>query len=157
MTAHIRVPVQARRRRTSGFIAPAQKVFELWMAVPAVVAMRTARMVAAGPVPNAADQVEFARMGSEKAHAFGASFAAMAAQGQRAHADWYATFVKAWWSMCMKPWWLGPAHVLPGKRQQRAWSRQYLADTAAMLDHGLAPLHKAATENARRLSRIAHR
>lgn len=141
--------------RAGGFAAPALKVFELSVAAPAVIAMRTSRMWAAGASPGVADRREFKRMSAEKCQAFGESLMAMAVQGQRAQVDWNLAVARAWWSMCMRSWWSGAAFPTSARHPSHAASRQLLSGMATMLDRGLAPLHKTATANARRLSRIA--
>ena len=55
------------------------KVGEMSLASAQVVAHRTARMAAAGPLPGARDRKEFTRMGTEKIDAASASAKAMAA------------------------------------------------------------------------------
>lgn len=86
------------------------------MAVPQVIAHRTARMLAAGANPSARDRLEFQRMGIEKAFAFWESMHAM------------------WWSAWLAPW-----------------------SAAKMMEKGIAPVHRRATANARRLRKIRKR
>ena len=111
-------------RRSRSF--PAQAA-QLAVAVPQVVAHRMTRMALAGPFPNARDRREFQTMTQEKVHAFWAS--------------WFA---------------MGWAVV---KMQQQAWvamlqgARVPLIDLGQVLGHGMGPIHKAATANARRLAR----
>jgi hypothetical protein len=62
-----------RRRRKS----TAVKAVELSIAVPQVIAHRTARMLAAGASPSARDQLEFQRMSTEKVFALWESMTAM--------------------------------------------------------------------------------
>ena len=47
----------------------AWKIGEMSMASAQVIAHRTTRMAAAGPIPNASDRQEFRRMGQEKIEA----------------------------------------------------------------------------------------
>ena len=104
---------------------------ELALAVPQVVAHRLTRMALAGPVPNARDQREFFTMGQEKVHAF-----------------WQSWFAMGWAMM---------------ESLQKAWlaslqgARVPLLDTQAILSRGLAPVHRAATANAKRLARTSLR
>jgi hypothetical protein len=95
--------------------------------VPQVVAHRLTRMALAGPVLNARDRREFHGMGQEKVHAFWQSWFAM---------GWAmaAASQKAWLAMLMG-------------------ARVPLLDTQAILSRGLAPVHRKATANARRLAR----
>jgi hypothetical protein len=100
-----------------------------------VVAHRVGRMAAAGHTPSARDSKEFALMGTEKVAAFYESWAAMgwaALQAQQ----------RLWLGMMLAPW--------GGGRP----SNQALAGHALhILGQGLAPVHRRATANARRLSR----
>lgn len=97
------------------------------MAVPQVMAHRLTRMALAGPRPNARDRREFHGMGQEKLLAF-----------------WQSWFGMGW------------AVV---RAMQQAWiaalqgARMPLIDAQVILSHGLAPVHRKATANARRLAR----
>lgn len=104
---------------------------ELAIAVPQVMTHRLMRLALAGPLPNARDRREFHRMAQEKVHAFWQSWFAM---------GWAAleAMQQAWMA------WLGGA-------------RMPLVDAAAILGHGLAPVHRRATANARRLARTGLR
>jgi hypothetical protein len=105
------------------------------MVVPQVVAMRTARMLAAGVNPSASDRREFQRMGNEKVLAFWESMNAMGLQMAKAQQE-YALFAMRNWTA---PW------ITP-------WS--IAASASRVLEQGVAPLHKRASANARRLRRI---
>ena len=104
---------------------------ELALAVPQVMAHRLTRLALAGPVPNARDRREFHTMSHEKVQAF-----------------WQSWFAMGW------------AMV---EASQLAWvamlqgARVPLLDTQAILAKGLAPVHRAATANARRLARTTLR
>ena len=105
----------------------ARQAAELAFAVPQVMAHRLARLALAGPLPNARDRREFYAMGQEKVHAFWQSWFAMG------------------WAMAeaiQKAWVAG----LQGARVP--W-----IDAQAVLERGLAPVHRKATANARRLAR----
>ena len=122
---------------------------ELSMAAPAVIAMRTARMMASGAAPSAADRREMSRMVSEKTSAFTRSWFAMAARQQRAQVEWWSAFARACWS---------PSNALrPGfafdAAKARSLSKRMQASQASVLAHGLAPIHRTATANLRRLSK----
>ena len=114
-------------RRSRSAAPLARQAGELALAVPQVVAHRLTRMALAGPVPNARDRREFHGMMQEKVHAF-----------------WQSWFAMGW------------AMV---QASQQAWiaalqgARVPLLDTQAVLAHGLAPVHRKATANARRLAR----
>ena len=105
----------------------ARQSAELAVAVPQVVAHRMTRMALAGPRPSARDRREFAGMWQEKVHAFWQSWFAMG-----------TALAQAW---------------------QQAWiaglqgAKVPVLDTQALLAHGLAPVHRKATANARRLAK----
>ena len=98
------------------------------MLAPQVIAMRTARMMAAGASPSARDRREFHRMGTEKVFAAWEAMNAMSL---------YA--MQQWWTAA----WLTP------------WS--LASTTTRMFDKGLAPVHRRASANARRLRRLKSR
>jgi hypothetical protein len=105
----------------------ARQATELAVAVPQVMAHRLTRMALSGPVPSARDRREFHGMAQEKVHAF-----------------WQSWFAMGWGMV---------------QATQQAWmavlqgARVPLLDTQAILSHGLGPVHKRATANARRLAR----
>lgn len=113
------------RRRSSSRLA--RQATELAVAVPQVVAHRLARMALSGPMPNARDRREFHGMGQEKVHAF-----------------WQSWFAMGW------------AMV---EATQKAWmaalqgARVPWIDTHAIVSRGLAPVHRKARANAKRLAR----
>jgi hypothetical protein len=113
------------KRRSSTRLA--RQASELAVAVPQVVAHRLTRLALAGPQPNARDRREFHVMGQEKVHAF-----------------WQSWFAMGWALL---------------EASQLAWvallqgARVPMLDTHRILSHGLAPVHKRATANARRLAR----
>lgn len=130
----------SRRKRPSPSLA--WKAAELAVAVPQVVAHRVTRMALAGPKPSARDRKEFERMVAEKNAAFAASWAAMALQAALAQqslaTSWMASFLAA--GRGRKP---SPA----------AAARQWNAAALGVLGKGLAPVHRKAVANARRLAR----
>ena len=114
-------------RRRSPAPPLARQAGELAFAVPQVVAHRLARLALAGPLPNARDRREFHGMVQEKVHAF-----------------WQSWFAMGWAMVeAMQQSWIA------GLRGARV----PLVDTQAVLARGLAPLHRKATANARRLAR----
>ena len=132
---------------------PLSRSIELSMAAPAVIAMRTARMIIAGTNPSPSDRKEMSRMVSEKKQAFTQAWMAMAARQQRAQVEWWMAFARAWWA----PWLAGrPAVSLDGA-SFRALSRRWQSSQQAVLDSGMLPLHATATANLRRLSRARAR
>jgi hypothetical protein len=126
---------QARKRRAA---APAmgQQMMELACAVPQVVAHRVTRMALAGPTPSPRDRREFQRMGNEKVLAFQQSWVAMLTQAALGQQRLALAMMQAW----MWPWGGGgPA--------ASAW----LQEGQAVLHKGLAPVHRRAVANAKRL------
>lgn len=126
---------------------------ELALAAPAVIAMRTARTMAAGATPRPADRREMSRMVSEKGRAFTESWFAMAARQQRAQVEWWLAFAQAWWA----PWIAGRPGFRFDGRTSRALSRRFHRSQEAVLARGIVPLHRTATANLRRLSRTRSR
>lgn len=124
---------------------------ELALAAPAVIAMRTARMAAAGAAPSPADRREMKLMVSEKQRAFTQSWVAMAARQQRAQLEWWTAFARTWSS----PW----MAARPGlsAASARALSKRMQRSQAAVFASGLGPVHKTATANLRRLSKARTR
>lgn len=116
----------ARRRRSP----LAAQAAELAIAVPQVVAHRMTRMALAGAQPSARDKREFQRMGQEKVLAFWQSWFAM---GWAVTSSWQ----RAWLA------WLQGARVP---------MLATLPALAAVASRGLAPIHRRATANARRLA-----
>jgi hypothetical protein len=114
-----------QRRRSAAPLA--RQAGELAIAVPQVVAHRLTRMALAGANPSARDRREFSGMAQEKVHAF-----------------WQSWFAMGWavLTATQKAWLAG----LQGARVP-------LLDAQAVLAHGMAPVHRKATANARRLAR----
>jgi hypothetical protein len=136
-------------RRTSTLA----RSLELTLAAPAVIALRTARMAAAGAAPDAADQREMSRMVSEKGRAFTESWIAMSARQQRAQVEWWMAFARAWWT----PWTVARPGFGFDAKTARALAKRMQRSQAAVLAHGLTPLHRTATANLRRLSKARTR
>lgn len=120
-------------------IARARKAAELGLAVPRVMGHRLARMAVAGPVLSERDQREFQLMGTEKVVAFTEAWIAASS------AMWQANLVigSAIIGMMTMPW----TGVSPGKLG-RQWQSAWLG----AIDKGMAPIHRTATANARRLA-----
>lgn len=110
---------------------------EMLLASGQVIAMRVTRMAAAGANPSARDRKEFLRMGSEKVQAGAQSAWAVGAQ-------WQAIG----WELWSRAWrqWLA---LFGGTALRGAPQLQHLPRLAQA---ALAPVHRAATANARRLS-----
>lgn len=116
------------RRKTT-----ASKVAELSFAVPQVVAHRLTRMAIAGPVLNARDRKEFTGMVAEKQVAFS----------------------KAWMNVMTETARLQQQFFL-GCLTGKTWSQQ-LGQASKAINRaqstGLAPIHRKAVANAKRLAR----
>lgn len=129
-------------RRTRAKTSLALQAAELALAVPQVVSHRLARMALSGPRLSERDRKEFALMVAEKNAAFGEAWQAMATHGARANQALAASFFKSF---------LGVAR---GKRPSPARSVAQLHHaTLGVLGKGLAPVHRKAVANAKRLGR----
>jgi hypothetical protein len=114
----------------------AQQTLGLSMAVPQVVAHRVGRMAAAGPRPNSRDRKEFHRMGAEKMTAFYESWAAMGMAAVQAQQSMWRTAMFTPWNKSAVP------------------SANTLTQHALrVLSQGMAPVHRRAVGNAKRLNR----
>jgi hypothetical protein len=152
-----------KRTRRAGAIA---KAAELAMAAPQVVAVRSARMLAAAANPGTADRVELSRMCTEKVRAFWESVFAMNAQIVRSQQEYARAAALQWWRLWTTSLWL-PAYrsgtqaiaSLPRSAALTAGPtrRQRQRAIAKVVEAGLTPIHKRATANARRLGRVKKR
>jgi hypothetical protein len=116
---------------------------ELATAVPQVMAHRLARMAIAGPKLSERDRKEFARMFAEKNSAFSESWNAMAQQALRSNQALAASLAHSFWTP-------------PSLRKKAAGSAlalQWHNAALGVFGKGLAPVHRKATANARRLAR----
>jgi hypothetical protein len=130
----------ARRRSLHTLQAQAA---ELAWAVPQVVAHRLARIAGAGLKPTLRDRKEFARMVAEKHDAFGESWQAMAWQTLHAQQAFAAALARA-------------AMTVPSLRRKsaaRSLAEQLQRSALAVAGKGLAPVHRRAVANAKRLGR----
>jgi hypothetical protein len=120
----------------------AKQTLELGLAVPEVIAYRTARAALAGLSPSPRDRAEFHRMSSEKIAAFYESWNAMFLAMYRANMNVFTSL----------PAWSTPWTAWPGMASARA-------QRAAMdiFTSGMAPLHQRAVANAKRLRRVNRR
>jgi len=120
----------------------ATKAAELALAVPQVVAHRVTRMALSSPKPSLRDRKEFERMVAEKNTAFAESWKAMATQAALANQALAASFFHSFLSAAR------------GKRPSAAATAGQLHKAAlGVLGKGLAPVHRKAVANAKRLSR----
>jgi hypothetical protein len=124
-----------RRPRRSGNKL-AQQAFALSLAAPQVVAHRMGRMARSSG--SLADQAEFMQMGTEKVAAFYESWAAM----------WGAMW-RAQQALALQSVQSSLRAARPVWPTQQALSRHVLD----VLADGLAPVHRRAAANARRLGR----
>lgn len=132
-------------RRNHKAASVARQATDLAMAAPQVVAHRLTRMAVAGANPSARDRKEFNRMVSEKQAAFYQSWNAMGLQSMAAS----QALMQAWARMWFTPWsastWSGQAAASQASLWQNAmWG---------VVDKGLAPVHRTAVANAKRLAR----
>ncbi|MEG2045608.1 MAG: hypothetical protein RR855_05610 [Comamonas sp.] len=131
----------ASRRAT---VQAHQKVLDLSIATPQVVAHRLTRMALAGPVPNARDQKEFTGMVMEKQLAFAQSW----------WAAWNAA-LQGPWSMAWSTW---QTALSGGMLASSPWAMWKLAErssapAAQVVNAALTPIARKASSNARRLAR----
>jgi hypothetical protein len=129
-----------RRRRKSKSLAA--QAIELGVAVPQVVALRAARMAAAGVSPSARDRKEFYRMGAEKIAAVNEAWNAMAVQAFRANQKLALSFFQSLWF----PWTRTNFSAKPA-------SRRLSSVGLDVLGKGMVPIRRRAVANAKRLSR----
>ncbi len=151
----------AKRSRKAISIA---KMTELAIAAPQVVAIRTARMLAAGANPGLADRAEFSQMGTEKVHAFWESMYAIGAQIVRTNQEYARTAALQWWRLWTTPRWLTAyrplSQAMPSLPQLTGFvptPSQQQRTVSKLVEAGLTPVHKRATANARRLGRSKKR
>lgn len=119
------------------------KAAQLAVAAPQVVAHRVARMAMAGATPSKRDRKEFNRMVAEKQTAFAESWQEMATQTIRANQALATSLLLSAWS----PWsWSKPSAGSAAAQVQSA--------ALSILGKGIAPVHRKAVANAKRLARI---
>jgi hypothetical protein len=118
------------------------KTAELAMAVPQVMAHRFTRLAMAGTRLSVRDRKEFERMVAEKNTAFTEAWQAMAKQSVRAHR---ALAVSVWQSL-----WLPSLRRKPSAGTLAAEFHRAALD---IVGKGIAPVHRKALANARRLAR----
>ncbi len=131
----------ARRTRPSRSLST--KAAEIAFAVPQVVAHRLARMANAGPHLSARDRKEFARMVAEKNSAFGESWNAMARQTLQSNQALAAALARL---ALTSP-------TTGGQPAAHALAAQLHRAALAVFGKGLAPVHRRAVANAKRLAR----
>lgn len=112
------------------------KAAELAIAAPQVMAHRMTRMALAGPHLSRRDRREFQNMFLEKQVAFGQAWSAMALESMRANQALLTAIFRSFWQP-------SPARVAAQMRRA----------SLGVLSKGLAPVHRKAVANARRLAR----
>jgi hypothetical protein len=119
---------------------------DMAVAVPQVFAHRMTRLALAGAAPSPRDRKEFELMGAEKAAAFAESWRAMVTQAMRAQQELTLSMMRSAWAM--------PLRGLPS-----AGDVATQLNNAAMgvLSKGMAPVHRRAVANAKRLGRTPMR
>ncbi|MCB1753954.1 MAG: hypothetical protein KDJ38_00435 [Gammaproteobacteria bacterium] len=126
------------RKRPSRSVT--NQLAELSMAVPQVVMQRLSLMMLAGPNPSARDLREMNMMWTEKMIAFHESWSAMTFEALRANQQLSRCLFDSFWSCSPFNLLNAPAHT------------DYLQRTASnILGKGLAPVHRRAVANAKRL------
>jgi len=161
--------MKRRTRSTTGnpFLAwgeLAWRGLEMSLASGEVIAHRTARMAAAGPLPGARDRREFTLMGQEKMEAATESATAIGTHLMRMNLEFgskLARLMLANTAALMSVATSRNAGQLMARQAEfaRTVTRSMttaaaLSDsTARLVGHGMAPVHARATANARRLRR----
>ena len=131
-----------RPRPRSSSRSLAIQAAELAVAVPQVVAHRLTRMALSGPTLSPRDRKEFERMVAEKHSAFGEAWLAMSAQAAVANQKLAASFLRSF------------VAIAQGKKPSPARSAAAIHRAAlGVLGKGLAPVHRKAVANAKRLGR----
>lgn len=134
------------RRTLRTATALGRKTLETAVAAPQVVVSRLGRMATAGPVPSLRDQKEFVGMVTEKQLAFTQSWIAMVGETWRLQQQIWLSL----WAMGATPGWSAP-------RASLSVARQLQSAAVSIADKGIAPVHRKAVSNARRLSRRSGR
>jgi hypothetical protein len=118
------------------------KSMELALSVPQVVAHRVTRMTLAGPKLSDRDRKEFQMMVNEKHAAFAQAWSDMTTHAFRANQALMASTLRFFFSPFL---YMTPAAALAAVQVQNA--------AIGMLGKGLAPIHRKAVSNARRLAK----
>ena len=134
---HPKANMSSRRNSKSVTLKSAQ----LSVAVPQVVAHRITRMAIAGAPMSERDRKEFKRMVDEKKVAFTEAVVAMAAQTARANQALAMSMLRSFWSSLRR----GPSPV--------ALAAQLQGAALGVLAKGMAPVHRKAVANAKRLAK----
>jgi hypothetical protein len=122
-----------KSKRTPRNSSTAAKLTELGLAAPQVIAHRLTRMVLAGPTMSARDRKEFSGMVSEKQVAVAQAWTGMFAEGVRLQQQLTLSLFTG---------------ATPSQHAARAKSA-----ASRIASTGLAPFHRKAMANAKRLAR----
>jgi hypothetical protein len=136
------MPARNIRKSTSLAVKAAQ----LSVAVPQVVAHRVTRMALAGTTLSPRDRKEFDLMVREKQAAFTEAFAAMALQTVRANQAMATTMLRSLWSVPVR------GRSSPGALGTPLGTHMHAA-MLGVLAKGMAPIHRKAVANAKRLAK----
>jgi hypothetical protein len=129
-------------RRTRKSISLAVKSMELALAVPQVFAHRVTRMALAGPKLSNRDRKEFKIMVNEKHAAFAQAWSDMAMHAFRANQAFTASMLRFFFP------------PFSYKKPSAASTAARVHNAAiGVLGKGLAPIHRKAVSNARRLAK----
>ena len=131
--------LSGRRRKSLSLLA---KSAELATAAPQVIAHRVTRMAMAGPTLSARDRKEFHLMVAEKMAGFGEAWSAMVLQTIRANQTVAVWLFRAFWVPSLRR-----------RASTTAVAAQLQSAALDILAKGLAPLHRKAVANAKRLAR----
>lgn len=132
-----------RRSRGSAAMLLPMKTAELAIAAPQVIARRLTQMALAGTNPSARDQREFKQMGAEKVVAFSESAMAMTASAIRSQQAFAMAMLRNAWM----PW------LYANPLQPKRASKTLFDDSVRLMSQGLAPIHRKAVANAKRLNK----
>lgn len=133
------------RRSSSSTLAV--KAAEIAFAAPQVIAHRLTRMAQSGHAPSAADKRELMQMSSEKLDAFNEGWRAIGMEMVRIQQRSALAMLSSLWS----PWSAGArTNWLPTTAQAQKAS-------LALLGVAIAPVHRRAVANAKRLGRSPRR
>lgn len=136
------------KRLHSKNLALNQKAMELMIATPVVVAHRLTRMLTAGPIPSARDKIEFERMGAEKTDAFVESWTAVGNTMLKSNQRMVQSMFQAWFDP--RTYFTLATGKMP-RAFTPSWSR-VSGDAMDVSLNALAPVHRRAISNAKRLS-----
>ncbi len=135
------------------------KSWEVALAAPVVIGIRSSRMMAPPWPSTEADRRELNRMGSEKVEAFSESALAMGSRLFEANTQLMSYAFKQWSQIDPVTLWsalFGSPAAL--KRLGRVGDAKGATRTARAyhraVDQGLNPIHRRVTRNAKRLSRV---